>query len=165
MPVSIYNSAVQRPAMLPRLDTARIGGEKGKRGAKTARESRATTLGKSGSQTARELRATDAATVHDDVTLDLWNMHVRAVALHQSDEHGLAEELYQAIILKAKKHASGEGLRQLLFKAMNNLALLYEDTGNLEKVGRFGGGGGREGDGHVCVCVRASERVSERASE
>ena len=109
-----------------------------------------TALSRSGSQTARESRSTTATSETKNVALDLWNMHVRAVALHQSDEHRLAEELYQTVILEAKKHASGDGMRQLLFKAMNNLALLYEDIRDFEKVGHLRGGG-IEQVGHVRV--------------
>ena len=63
-------------------------------------------------------------------TVELYNMHVRAVELHRSGEYALARDLYESILFKYRL----AGMRKLRFLVLNNLALLHEDTADFVQV-------------------------------
>jgi len=60
-------------------------------------------------------------------SMDLYHLHARAVSCHKQGQLQKAQALYEKIIRK-------EPYRKLLFRAYNNLALLFEESGDLRQA-------------------------------
>ena len=67
------------------------------------------------------------AVLKEASSLDLYQMHVRAVSWHRQGHFSRAQALYERVLDLGP-------YRKLLFSALNNLALLFQDTGDLRKA-------------------------------